>query len=84
MNSQNKVDLDDMKTPKGCRVTIRCDEPGFADARVKIKFPHDEHMPPITIKSGQEIQLILRPWLVNQIVLEGLPREGDPEKEEDY
>ena len=75
--------LKDFEPPKGCRVTVRIDEPGFSDARVQMKFPYSD-APAIELKGGDEFQFVMKPWLVNQIVLEALPREGDPEKPEDY
>jgi hypothetical protein len=77
------TNLKDFEPPKGCRVTIRLDEPGFSDARLRMKMPHAGG-PPIELKGGDEFQFIMRPWLVNQVVLEAMPREGDPEKPEDY
>lgn len=76
-------EFDDFEAPKGCRVTIRLDEPGFSDARILVKTPHGS-IPAIELRGGDEFQVLLKPWLINQLVLEGLPRGGDPEKPEDY
>jgi hypothetical protein len=75
--------LREYEPPKGMRVTVRVDEPGFSDARMLLKMPHGGQ-PAIELRGGDEFQFILKPWLVNQMVLEALPREGDPEKPDGY
>ncbi len=76
------MNLDDMKTPKGCRVSIKVEEPGFSDARILVKRPHTDVA--LEMRAGDSIEMIVKPWLVNQVVIEGLPREGDPEKPDGY
>lgn len=76
MNSFD-MHLDAMKKPKGCRVKIKVDEPGFSDARIMVKFPWEE-MPNVIINPGVEYSFILPGWIKNQIVIEALPRDGDP------
>jgi hypothetical protein len=70
--------LNAMKSPKGCRVTITVDEPGFSDARALVKFPY-EGMPNIIINPGVKYSFILKPHIAHQVVLEGMLRDGDPE-----
>lgn len=62
---------------KGCRVKITVDEPGFSDARVMLKFPHGD-IKSVIIGPGDTYEYVHKPHLVNQVVLEALPREGDP------
>ena len=64
--------------PKGCRVRIVVDEPGFSDARVMLKFPHGD-VESVVLGPGGEYEFILKGWIQNQVILEALPREGDPE-----
>ena len=73
----NKL-LKKMQQPKGCRVTIKVEEPGFSDARVMLKFPW-EGMPNVIINPGVSYTFVLKGHIANQVVIEGLPREGDPE-----
>lgn len=63
---------------KGCRVKITVDEPGFSDARAMLKFPHGD-IQSVTIGPGDTYEFILKPHLVNQVILEGMLRDGDPE-----
>lgn len=62
---------------KGCRVKITVDEPGFSDARVMLKFPHGE-IKSVVIGPGDTYEFIAKPHLVNQVILEGQLRAGDP------
>lgn len=63
--------------PKGCRVRISVEEPGFSDARVLIKFPHED-VGALEIRAGESIELVVKGWIRNSIIVEALPREGDP------
>lgn len=66
------------KQPKGCRVKVTVDEPGFADARLLVKFPHEDQ-PALELRAGESITLVVKGWIRNSVLLEALPREGDPE-----
>lgn len=54
------------------------DEPGFSDARVMLKFPHGA-IESIIIGPGDSHTIILPAHIRNQVILEALEREGDPE-----
>lgn len=64
--------------PKGCRVRISVEEPGFSDARIMLKFPHGE-IESVVIGPGGFHEFILKSHIANQVVVEALPRDGDPE-----
>lgn len=64
--------------PKGCRVRISVEEPGFSDARIVLKFPHGE-VETVQVGPGGHYEFILKAHVKNQVVLEALLREGDPE-----
>lgn len=66
------------KEPKGCRVSVKVNEPGFSDARVVLKFPHGD-VQSVLINPGGEYEFVLPAHIRNQVILEALPREGDPE-----
>lgn len=63
---------------KGCRVRITVAEPGFSDAAVMLKFPWGE-VESIFIGPGDTYEFILKPHIANQVILEGVEREGDYE-----
>lgn len=64
--------------PKGCRVRVVVDEPGFSDARIMLKFPYGE-VENVVIGPGGHYEFILKAHVVNQVIMEALPRDGDPE-----
>lgn len=58
------------------RITITNDEPGFSDARIAIKVPGFNR---IVLSGGKSIQMTPESGMDNQITLQALRREGDPE-----
>jgi|VirMetMinimDraft_7_1064189.scaffolds.fasta_scaffold00928_7 hypothetical protein len=66
------------QVPKGCRVRITVDEPGFSDARVMLKFPSGE-VESVVVGPGGSYEFILRSHIANQVIIEGLLRDGDPQ-----
>lgn len=75
---REKIMIDEQRGLKGCRVTITVDEPGFSDARVRLKFPYGE-IETVTIGPGESFTYIQKPHLAHQTVVEGCRRAGDPE-----
>lgn len=78
MSDSIEKHLNALKTPKGCRVTIKVDEPGFSDARIMLKLPYED-APSVILNPGVTWSFILKPHIANQVVIEGLLRDGDPE-----
>jgi hypothetical protein len=76
-NVKEEIFLEKQKELKGCRVRITVDEPGFSDARVIVKFPHGD-LKSVIIGPGDSFEYVHKAHLQNQVVLEALPREGDP------
>lgn len=76
-NVKEQLMVEQHQELKGCRVKITVDEPGFSDARVMLKFPHGE-IKSVLIGPGDTYEFICKPHLVNQIILEGQMRDGDP------
>lgn len=77
-NVRQSIMINEAETLKGCRVKITVDEPGFSDARVRVKFPYSE-IESVVIGPGDSFTYIQKPHLAHQVVVEGLMREGDPE-----
>lgn len=63
---------------KGCRVKITVMEPGFSDAAARLKFPWGD-IESVFIGPGDSFEFVLKPHIANQVVLEGVERDGDPE-----
>lgn len=63
---------------KGCRIRITVMEPGFSDAAARLKFPYGD-IESVFIGPQESYDFILKPHLVNQVILEGVEREGDPQ-----
>jgi hypothetical protein len=63
--------------PKGCRVKVTVNEPGFSDARVVLKFPYGD-IESVTIGPGDSYEYIHKAHIENQVIIEALRRDGDP------
>ena len=77
-NVKEEIMIKDAEQLKGCRVRITVDEPGFSDARVMVKFPYGA-IESVVIGPGESFEYIHKAHIKNQVVLEALEREGDPE-----
>lgn len=77
-NLKDELAFEAARPLKGCRVSITVEEPGFSDAAAMLKFPWGG-IESVFIGPGETYKFILKPHIANQVILEGVEREGDPE-----
>jgi len=77
-NVKEELAVEAAQPLKGCRLSITVNEPGFSDAAARLKFPFGD-VESVFIGPGDTYEFILKPHIANQVILEGVEREGDPE-----